>query len=82
MTGEFKITQKLLNGFCNAGLTVTEMAAKIKELSGFDCPEATIKNGCKVFKIDLRKKKRKSNFVFVAEEEVDGSSNSESTHTF
>ncbi len=80
---QFKITDKLLQGFCDQGMTVVEMAAKVKELSGRDCPVATIKNGCKTFGIDLRKKKRKSDFVFVVEEVSNGSiAEGNATHTF
>lgn len=63
-TTNFVITKAMIEGYCNAGLTVEEMAAKIKEVSGIECPVGKVRKAATHYKIDLRKKPKKSAFLF------------------
>lgn len=60
----FRITKELLSSYCQAGMTVKEMANAITEASGFSCSVGKVKQACEAYSIDLRRKPLKSPFTF------------------
>lgn len=61
---QFVITDEMLKGFFAKGLKASEMAEEITKLSGTKCSPATVKKACQHYGLDLKKKARKSEFVF------------------
>lgn len=61
--GTFKLTAEMLNGYCQNGLTVEEMANAISEVSGIKCSVNQVRKACKHYNISLRAKPRKNVFV-------------------
>lgn len=59
----FKVTAAMLNGFCQNGLTVEEMAIEITNQSGTKCSVGAIRKFCKHYGISLKAKPRKSVFT-------------------
>lgn len=60
----FKITAEMLNGYCQKGLTVKEMAAAITVASGIKCSVGQVRNACEHYNISLKAKPRKSAFSY------------------
>lgn len=62
----FRITAEMLNGYCQQGLTVKEMAETISNQSGIKCSVNQVKKACEHYNISLKAKPRKSAFTFDA----------------
>lgn len=60
----FKITKSQIEAYVNNGLTVKAMAEDITAKSGTKCSPAVVRNACKTYGVDLRRKKRSLGFVF------------------
>lgn len=60
----FKITREMIEGYCKNGSTVEEMATDITTRSGFKCTPAKVREAATHYGVDLRKKAKKSPFVF------------------
>ena len=61
---QFAISKVMLEDFFSKGLKVGEMADKITAMSGIKCSIGKVKQACEHYGLDLKKKSRKSNFVF------------------
>ena len=61
---EFRITKELLSGYCQSGYTVKDMSQAIEKESGYKCPVETVRQACKAYGIDLRRKPLRSPFVY------------------
>ena len=61
---QFKITKAQIEAYVNNGYTVRMMAEDITNKSGIKCSDATVRNACKTYGVDLRAKKKPSAFVF------------------
>lgn len=59
----FRITAEMLNGYCQQGLTVKEMAETISNQSGIKCSVGQIRKACEHYNISLKAKPRKSAFL-------------------
>jgi len=60
----FVITKATIEGFCQKGLTVSEIASEISKTSGFKCSDAVIRTAAKHYGISLRNKPKKTPFTF------------------
>lgn len=61
------VTKEMIKGYCDKGLTVSEMAQEMTQVSGYKCTDAIIRAAASKYKIDLRKKSKKSPFTFEEE---------------
>lgn len=55
---KFVVTKSMLEGFIEEGMTVKDMADKLTEMAGKNCGVATVRNLCKHYELNLRKKPR------------------------
>lgn len=74
---QFRITRELLSGYCQAGLTVKEMADAISAASGYPCSQGTVRSACTTYGINLRRKPLKSPFTFGDNVVTNATSNTE-----